>query len=199
MMRRYLRFFSLAAFMVPTIGSADVREMSQSDLRHAVSTLGAISTSRLVDGVENFSGGRVVEVRGFDVDGALTYRVLVRHDDGHLGALLVDGVSGHAVAPDTSVGRRVSSAASSTAANNDQLARSPGSGNSGRVGSIGNSSTNSAGLRNGDSTKSTLSRNNGRGDHSDVAKNDRGSRSSGDTGNKDGGSSGNRSGRGSAN
>ena len=92
----FLLLTSLA--LLPAFASlADARELSQSELRAVVSARDAIPTRRLISGVEDHTGGDVVEVRAFMFEETLTYRVMFRMGDGHLAAILVDGETGHAI------------------------------------------------------------------------------------------------------
>lgn len=81
--------------------------MSQAELRAAVAANGAIPTRRLISGVEDFTGGSVVEIRAFEVDGLVTYRIIVRHDNGQVGTIMVDASSGRQVSADSETGRQI--------------------------------------------------------------------------------------------
>lgn len=93
---------------------ADVRELTRADLRQAIADDQAIASHRLIKGVEDYTGGSVVNVRAFELDGAVTYRILVKQDDGALGAIMLEGDSGRVVMPSTEVGISVSAYARET-------------------------------------------------------------------------------------
>jgi len=96
-MKLFFLLLTSLALLPASASLADARELSQSELRAVVSVRDAIPTRRLISGVEDHTGGEVVEVRAFMFEEMLTYRVLFRMEDGHLGAILVDGETGHAV------------------------------------------------------------------------------------------------------
>lgn len=100
--------FSIAALIVPHIGHADVRELTSAQLRTAIADDRAIASYRLIEGVERYTGGTVVDVRVFDVGGDVTYRILVRNDQSGLDAILVEGNSGQVIMPSTNVAQQVS-------------------------------------------------------------------------------------------
>lgn len=96
-MKLFFLLLTSLALLPASASLADARELSQSELRAVVSVRDAIPTRRLISGVEDDTGGEVVEMRAFMFEENLTYRVLFRMEDGHLGAILVDGETGHAV------------------------------------------------------------------------------------------------------
>lgn len=106
-MKMYPSVLALAFLVLPGVAAAEIKELSQADLRKAVSERGTISTRRLIAGVEDYSGGRVVDIRAFDVEGTVTYRILIRQDTGQIGTLMVDGQTGRAVQADSDIGRQI--------------------------------------------------------------------------------------------
>ena len=99
---------AISAILLATSASADVTELSQSDLRAAIAADRAIPTRSLVSGVENFTGGEVLDIRAF-IEGQETfiYRILYRGPDGDVQMLLVDGGTGRQVASASSVGQSI--------------------------------------------------------------------------------------------
>ncbi len=94
-MKASSKVLALLFCLAPTILSAQVRELSQAELRSAVAERTAFATRSVIKGVENFTGGSAIEVRAFNVDGTVIYRVLVRHEDGRLASIMVDGATGY--------------------------------------------------------------------------------------------------------
>jgi hypothetical protein len=99
--------FVFLLLLVPTASHADVRELSQNELRKIVSASKAIDTRHLIADVESVMQGHVVNVRAFLVENMVTYRVMVRQAGGHLNSVMVDGKTGFAVDENSAVGRRV--------------------------------------------------------------------------------------------
>lgn len=131
--------------------------MSQAELRRAVADQGAISTIRLISGVEDFTGGRVVDIRAFDVDAVVIYRIVVRHGDGKVSALMVDGFTGRAIDAQSAAGKQVGaiSAASSGMAQlpgtANSNARNNANANAGNRGNAGNRNNSGGGRGNSNS------------------------------------------------
>ncbi|PUB17295.1 hypothetical protein [Yoonia sediminilitoris] len=120
-----IRLICLSSFWtLPAAADADDRELSQRELRTAVASNSAIETRRLISGVEDYTGGDVVEIRAFLIDSVVTYSVLVRHKDGHIGSVMIDGQTGRAVTPDSQAGQQVRSlVASAPAASGSERGR----------------------------------------------------------------------------
>lgn len=94
---------------------AEVRELTQAGLRTAIVDNRAIPSFELINAVEVHTGEPVVHVRAFDVSGAVIYRVLIKQKGGALGAILLDGESGHVVLPSTRVGQKIAEFAGTVA------------------------------------------------------------------------------------
>ena len=152
---RSILFYIAAALSGVSASHADVRELSQSELRAAIASDRAIASYRLINGVEDYTGGSVMDMRAFDVDGIVTYRILIREVDGGLGAIMIDANSGRVVMPSTQVGRTVSDYAQVQAATEtDETARTQGN-----VNAAGNAASNLSG--DDDDSNRTNSRGNG--------------------------------------
>ena len=135
-----------------TSAYADVQELSRSELRAAIAEERAIPTRSLVAGVENYTGGEVIDVRAF-IDGTdLIYRILYRGDDDVVGTLLVDGKTGRAVGSASDVGQAIAEyvGANPGQGNAFGLANGPnGVGNGRNNGNNGRGNNNSGGNGNG--------------------------------------------------
>ena len=134
----------------PAVASAQVSELSQAALRSAVANDSVIGTRALILGVEKYTGGDVVDVRAFNVDGKITYRVLITYEDGRLGSLLVDAMRGTEVASTSSVGRQVLAVAESSSSQGANFSggatsNSGGNGNSNSGGNSNNGSNGNSG------------------------------------------------------
>jgi hypothetical protein len=95
------------ALLVAGQAMADLQELSQTELRNAVGESRAIRTHVLITGVERFTGGSVVDIRAFENNGAIIYRVLYRGDDKSIHTLMVDGETGRSVSPESDEGSAV--------------------------------------------------------------------------------------------
>lgn len=157
--------------------AAELRELSQSDLRNAVANRQALPSRSVMSGVENYTGGTVLEIRAFEDSGVVTYRVLFRDTAGAVGAIMIDGASGRAVQPSSSTGQSISGYVS-------QHAASPGNGRSAAAVTRSNGNNNRA---NGNSNRANGNANSDRG------------RSNGGTGRDRGNSGGNGNGSGRGN
>lgn len=49
---------------------------------------------KIIAAVENDTGGKVIEISAFTVDGAVTFRILCQQQDGIISAKVVDGITG---------------------------------------------------------------------------------------------------------
>ena len=87
---------------------AELRELSQTDLRHAVSTDRAIASHQLFQNVETQTGGTVISMRAFAIEDDITFRLLVRYDSGMLDAIMIDGLTGEIIPATTQIAARVS-------------------------------------------------------------------------------------------
>jgi uncharacterized membrane protein YgcG len=92
--------------------TAEVRELSQADLRLAVAENRAIRSIALIAGVERFTGGDILDIPAFAQCNAVTYRILYRDDAGAIATLMVDGDTGRAVNLSSDKGQSVLSFAS---------------------------------------------------------------------------------------
>lgn len=93
--------------LAPAVASAEVVEMTQAELRHAVEQDRAIPTRALIGRIEDFTGGQVVDIRAFLDGSEVVYRILYLDDGGALGTVLMDGSTGLPVAPDTRIGEAI--------------------------------------------------------------------------------------------
>ncbi|MDX8349911.1 hypothetical protein SLH49_18135 [Cognatiyoonia sp. IB215446] len=76
-------------------------------MRHAIAAERAIASYHLIADVQKHIGGEVLDVRAFDLQGAVIYRVLMRQGDGTLCPLMLYGTSGEIIAPTTEIGRAI--------------------------------------------------------------------------------------------
>ncbi|WP_439153821.1 PepSY domain-containing protein [Yoonia sp.] len=170
-MRTQIHAIAFLTCLLPGFAVAEIAEMSQAELRRAVAESGAISTRRLIAGVEDYTGGVVVDIRAFNVDGVVVYRIVVRQDDGQISTLMVDGNTGRAVSANSDSGKQITALsessdgspqlpdtanenASANASSNANAGRNANAGNNGRSnsnsgGSRGNSGGNSGGNKGG--------------------------------------------------
>jgi uncharacterized membrane protein YkoI len=143
-----------SVFLAASLASqtaADVRELSQSDLRQAVAERTAIGSLVLISNVEDVAGGEVVNIRAFEIDEAIVYRVLVRLDDGQLGAVTLDGASGQPLLPTSDLGTQIATFARATSQSAVALSGDVSQGNSGNGNAGGNGNGNAGGNGNGNS------------------------------------------------
>ena len=159
-MKASTKVLAVLLCLAPTVSSAQVRELSQAELRRAVAERVAYETQSLIRGVERFTGGIVIEVRAFGVDGSVIYRVLVRHDNGRLVPIMVNGATGYEVSSSTPAGREVMTVAAST--NSTGAVRVSSGSNSGNSNSGNSNSGNSGGYGNSNSGGNGNSSSNGR-------------------------------------
>jgi hypothetical protein len=101
--------------------TAEVRELSQADLRLAVAENRAIRSIALIAGVERFTGGDILDIRAFAQGNAVTYRILYRDEAGAIATLMVDGETGRAANPGSDEGRSVLSFANANPPSNADL------------------------------------------------------------------------------
>ncbi len=176
-MKSWLPTFVMLTWLAPSASFADIQELSQTELRSVVASSDVIATSRLINGVERYTGGQVVEVRAFLVDGILAYRALVRQPDGQLGTIMVDGSTGHAITPTSRAGRQVT-----------ELSRTPSAVTTAKE-SNGNGRNTSSGLLNRGNSGNSNGGGNGNGNNGNGNGNGGGS-GSGSNGNGGGNSGG---------
>jgi hypothetical protein len=93
--------------MVSSAAFAEVTELSQAELRAAVAEDRGLSTRALVRGVENFTGGEVVDIRAFMDGSNLVYRILYVGTGGEIETILVDGASGRVVTASSEVAQSI--------------------------------------------------------------------------------------------
>ena len=103
-MKKFALFF--VALLWANSAVADVSELSQADLRAAVAEDRAIQSRTLISSVERFTGGEVIDIRAFVLEGVVTYRILFRNAAGEIGTLMVDGSTGRAVNPNSELRSR---------------------------------------------------------------------------------------------
>ncbi|MFG5384771.1 hypothetical protein [Yoonia sp. R2-816] len=185
-MKSWLPTFVMLTWLAPSASFADIQELSQTELRSVVASSDVIATSRLINGVERYTGGQVVEVRAFLVDGILAYRALVRQPDGQLGTIMVDGSTGHAITPTSRAGRQVTEL-SRTPSAVTTAKESNGNGRNTSSGLLNRGNSNGGGNGNGNNGNG-----NGNGGGSGSGSNGNGGGNSG--GNSGGGNGGGNSG-----
>lgn len=99
----------LAALLcLATASDADVKELTQTELRQSVNTQETISLTVLIQEIEQRTGAEVVEIRAFGLDGFILYRALVQCVGGSLDAIMIDGADGSAVSSQSIMWQRVS-------------------------------------------------------------------------------------------
>lgn len=91
----------LLAGLLPAAGvaRAETFEMSQAELRQAVSERKVISPRRLVTCIEAETGGDVIDIRATISMGIVTYRIVLRHAAGTVDTLLINGTTGKIGSP----------------------------------------------------------------------------------------------------
>ena len=147
-MKRYA--FALMVALTTTSAQAEVRELSQAELRAAVAEERAIPTRNLVRGVEQFTGGDVLDIRAFLTDENVTYRILYRAESGAIDTIMVNGATGRQVNPNSIVGQTVLAVAGSNPGNGNGNAFGVGNSNGDNgVGNNNGSGNNRNGNRNG--------------------------------------------------
>lgn len=153
--------FVFAMIFLPQAAPAQAVELTQAQLRQLVVEQQVISSESVVANVAQNFGGVVKDIRGFFLDGQMTYRLLLQRDDGQVVEILVNGVDGRQVSHQTPMGQIVSSVARATngssnsasngnAVSNANRANNADRGNSSR----GNSSSNRNDRGNGNSGSS---------------------------------------------
>ena len=92
---------------------ADVKEVSQSDLRDAVATSRALPFASLLDDVTDRMGGKLIEVRAFE-DERIYYRVLVIDRNGRVFSAVLDATNGNFISINSQQAQAVQLVARST-------------------------------------------------------------------------------------
>ena len=143
-------YIAIAGAFCSTFAFADVAELSQAQLRAAIAEDRAIPTRSLVSGVENFTGGEVVDIRAFIEGTDLIYRILYRGEDGAVEMILVDGQTGRAVGSASEAGQAIAEYVSANPGQGNAFGRS-GLGNGQNNGNNGRGNNNRGGNGNGNS------------------------------------------------
>lgn len=162
-----MKFLSICVFglIVSTSAFAEVSELSQAELRAAVAQERGISTRALVRGVENYTGGEVVDMRAFMDGTTLVYRILYVGTGGGIETILVDGATGREVTASSAVGQSIA----------QFISANPGGGNGNAFGrsSQGNSAANANAGR-GNNNSGGNRRDSGRGNNGNSGGNGNG-------------------------
>ena len=115
--------------------AAPVVELSQDQLRTAVSSKSVINPRRVYAAVESQMNSKPVDIRVFKSK-RVYYRVLVKNSNGKMSSIIVDAKSGTLVSKRSSIARKINDAASEITAvvqvsSTDSEGSSPGGGGSG--------------------------------------------------------------------
>ncbi len=146
--------------LLPQGAAADMRELSQEQMRQLATQQQVLGAEAIIaDAAETF-GGDVIDIRGFLSEGWMTYRLLLKRDDGSVIELLVNGVNGQRVSHDSEMGQSVSAVARSNNGNGNSGKNGNGNGNSGNN---GNGNGNSGNNGNGNSGNGNGNSGNGNG------------------------------------
>lgn len=104
--------FGLLVSLLPaSSSSADVIELSQSQLRHLVSEEQIQGAEVVVNAAVRTFGGTPIDIRGFLSDGRMTYRLLMQHSDGGVIEVLMNGQTAQCVSHTSVIGSAVASQA----------------------------------------------------------------------------------------
>ena len=116
-----IRRLGITAFAIATLCAsavwADVREVSQRELRAMVANGQGLGLGPILKTVARKTEGEAVDVRVFD-DGGLIYSILVMLPNGKMGTVFIDGSSGEIVSPWTNRAKAVQAAAKSSPGQN---------------------------------------------------------------------------------
>lgn len=104
---------ALVLGLAPMVTTAQPIELSQSQMRQLVRDQKVLSAEIVVGDLSHSMGGTVMDIRGFSVEGVMTYRLLMQQRDGTVLEVLVDGTDGQPVGHDTPHGQIVSAVARS--------------------------------------------------------------------------------------
>ena len=133
---------AIVGILLASSAAADVSELSQAELRSAVAENRAIPSRSLVAGVENYTGGEVVDIRAFIEGTELIYRILYRGGDGAVGMLLIDGGTGRAVGSASEVGQAIAAYVGANPGRGNAFGRNNNNGNRNGIGNGRNNSNN---------------------------------------------------------
>ncbi len=153
----------------PHSAAADMRELSQEQMRQLVVQQQVLGAEAIMTNAAAMFGGDVMDIRGFLSEGRMTYRLLLKRDDGSVIEVLFNGVNGQRVSDNSEMGRSVSASARSNNGNGNS--GNNGNGNSGNNGN-GNSGNNGNG--NSGNNGNGNSGNNGNGNSGGGKGNGRG-------------------------
>jgi uncharacterized membrane protein YkoI len=115
--------------LLPHAAAADMRELSQEQMRQLVVQQQVLGAEAIITDAAATFDGDVMDIRGFLSEGRMTYRLLLKRDDGSVIELLFDGVNGQQVSHNSEMGRSVSAVARSNNGNSGNNGN--GNGNSG--------------------------------------------------------------------
>ena len=125
----------LAALFAGVFGHpavAELRELSQSELRRSVQNGQSVSLSRIMSRVSSAIDGEIVDVRAFQ-DGQIYYRVLIKQPNGRLGSVILEARSGQFMRANSSIAREIVDAVRSSGSSNRGVGPSGNRGNSGNA------------------------------------------------------------------
>ncbi len=131
-------------YLSPMHAASDVLELSQQQMRQLVLEKQVLSAETIAtDAAANF-GGVVMDIRGFLSEGRMTYRLLLRRNDGSVIEVLFNGVDGERVSHSSQMGQVVSTVARTANRSSDRssAANNGNRGNAGNNGNRGNANNN---------------------------------------------------------
>ena len=148
--------FASTLAMLPQSASSQAVELTQSQLRQLVVEQQVVSAEDVVTDVAQNFGGIVKDIRGFFLEGSMTYRLLLQRADGQVVEILVNGIDGERISHNTPMGQIVSAVARATngsanASSNGNNGNGNGNGNNGNGNSGNNGNGNSGNNGNGNS------------------------------------------------
>lgn len=149
MIRRISIIALSAALLSGTPSLAEVREVSQRELRAIVANGQGMGLGPILKSVAHQTDGEAVDVRVFD-DGGLIYSILVMLPNGKMGTVFVDGQSGELVSPWT---KRAGAIKAAAKASPGQKSNNSGAASKSQGKSKGKSDTASKGKSNGKGKK----------------------------------------------
>lgn len=126
-------------FFAPAM--ADVRELSQAEIRDNVRSGQSLSLARLMKAISTRTDAEVVDVRAFKADG-IYYRVLLKKSGGQLTVAIVNARNGRFMSSRSDVVQDVMAAARNKGNSSNNGRRNSG-GNSGNSNAGGNGNGNS--------------------------------------------------------
>ena len=83
-------------------------------MRDLVTQEQVLSAESIVLVTSQTIGGTVMEIRGFQSEGQMTYRLLIQQPNGQIDEVLVNGTNGRHVSPSSQMGQIVSAVARNT-------------------------------------------------------------------------------------